>query len=444
VFFLHKKEVTGVGGVSAAHKRNDFSPFAVSIGLVSLMIADEELLVRMEKREKEPPNGGWALPGDFVRRGANDYLEGLDEVAARTFGEKMGRSLPRTYMTQLGAYGDERDPRGDVITVAYLAINSPAQRPLPGEDPVGERWLPIDLVLDGSLSVAFDHGLIIHDAMERTREQIETSALALAFCDPWFTIPSLRRVYEIVWDLPRDALDAGSFHKRFTNMAGLLEQVSDDDVGAARRASNGDSLPSAAGSLDGPAPRESTQAGRGRPPQLYKTGPLVWSEGSPARLERPIERPWQSWRDESAGSTGRVSTPELERPAGLPGPRVDRPPSIEQREWEAATRKAREIIWDRGRAGDDIRYGELADMLGIHRRSAAFFDLLDAVCLEEVARGGPLVTGLVVNKRTGMPGQRFFVLAGRLGRNVANLRDFADAERRSAIEWIRAHPNLGQ
>jgi len=83
-------------------------------------------------------------------------------------------------------------------------------------------------------------------------------------------------------------------------------------------------------------------------------------------------------------------------------------------------------------------------MLGMHLRSGAFFELLDALCVEEAEVGGPLVTALVVNKRTGMPGQRFFVLAERLGREVVILRDFVEAERQRTFEWIYAHPERGR
>ena len=48
-----------------------------------------------------------------------------------------------------------------------------------------------------------NHAQIIADAVERTRELIETTALATAFCDEWLTAPYLRRVCETVWDLPR-------------------------------------------------------------------------------------------------------------------------------------------------------------------------------------------------------------------------------------------------
>ena len=51
-----------------------------------------------------------------------------------------------------------------------------------------------------------------------------------------------------------------------------------------------------------------------------------------------------------------------------------------------------------------------------------------------------MITALVVNKRTGMPGQRFFVLADSLGREFDSLRDFVESERLRVFAWIRAHP----
>lgn len=376
------------------------SPFAVSVVVVALMIRDEQLCVLLKEQGAESLKGQWALPAGFVRRVADQPPMGLDETAAHTLGSAMGLLPPRTYLTQLAAYCDERDDRGDVVSVAYVAIN-------PSGDGTSFRgaghaahWLPVDLALDGSLAIAFDHRGIIDDAVERTRERIGTSSLALAFCDEWFTIPNLRRVYEVIWGLPRDALDAGTFHKRFVNM---IEQVSREELG-------------------GPAWGVSASGGRGRPPKLYRAGPLVWSEGSPARFERPIERPWPTQGERSV-----PLSPESR-------------PDSEQLEWESSMHAAKEIIWKRASSQGVIHYGELAEMLGMHRRSPTFFDLLDALCLKEESEGGPLVTSLVVNKKTGMPGQRFFVLAGRLGRKVTSLREFVDQEQRATFEWIRNHP----
>ena len=79
-----------------------------------------------------------------------------------------------------------------------------------------------------------NHAQIIADAVERTRELIETTALVTAFCDEWFTAPYLQRVYETVWELPRDTMDPGNSHNRLTGMPGLIEPVSDDEMPSRR------------------------------------------------------------------------------------------------------------------------------------------------------------------------------------------------------------------
>ena len=48
--------------------------------------------------------------------------------------------------------------------------------------------------------LAFDHGQILADGVERARAKLEYSNLAVAFVGREFTIADLRRVYEIVWD----------------------------------------------------------------------------------------------------------------------------------------------------------------------------------------------------------------------------------------------------
>ncbi|MBU1899823.1 NUDIX hydrolase, partial [Myxococcota bacterium] len=77
------------------------------------------LLVR-RGRPKEPFFDHWALPGGFI-----DMDETLEGSLLRELREETGLILP--YMEQLGAFGDPgRDPRGRVITIAYLALVPPA------------------------------------------------------------------------------------------------------------------------------------------------------------------------------------------------------------------------------------------------------------------------------------------------------------------------------
>ena len=427
--------------MSTEYDMTAYPPFAVTVDLVAMRIRDDELSVLLVRRGEDPFKDSWALPGGFVQRGPVKVPESLDEAAAREFREETGLALEAAYVTQLGAYGDpDRDPRGNVVTVAYLAIAPAENLARAGGDAVEARWIEVTRVLEGSFRLAFDHRQIMADAVERTRELIETTALALSFCDEWFTVPSLRRVYELVWGLPRDTLDPGSFHKRLTGMPGLIQAVSDGDLDPRRGDASHPALPAEALPPDGVRPGSAGTTSRGRPPQLYEAGPLVRNRGRAARLERLIERPWQSAPDDtSASALPMVGAGELAH-GDIDAESVSGPSSVGSVALETAMHQARRIIWQRGRTGSDVRYGELADLLGIHRRSPAFFELLDALCIEEARVGGPMITALVVNKRTRMPGQRFFALAKSLGRDVPKLREFAAGERQRVVEWIRAHP----
>ena len=185
-----------------------FPVFAVTVDVVALMLRDDQLSVLLVKRGEEPFKGRWSLPGGFVRRSPEQPDESLDDAARREFVEETGIELDAAYIAQLGAYGDPgRDPRGNVVTVAYLAIAPTSSRPKAGGDASYARWMHVSTVVEaGEGALAFDHGRILVDAVQRTSELVESTALGVAFCPYWFTIPYLRRVYENLWDLPRPCL----------------------------------------------------------------------------------------------------------------------------------------------------------------------------------------------------------------------------------------------
>jgi len=373
---------------------------AVAVDLVGLRVQAEELEVLLVERTLAPFTGMWALPGGFVRGDVGGRQEGLQDAVERVFEAKTGLPLRPAYMTQLGAYGDAgRDPRGSVVTVAYLAVAPARGEPQLGASELGAKWLPIGL-LDG---LAFDHARILQDAVESVRELIETTALALAFCGDVFTMWHLRRIYEIVWDLEPNSLDSANFHGRVKGMRGLVEEAGGRDT-----------------------------SGRGRPRQFFRPGALVQRAGFGARLERSIDRPPES---RAADAFPPASSPAsvIERPTP-----VERPKDMEPAAWKAAQRRVREVIWQRTLAGESIYYGELATEVGLHWHSGDFFAVLDAVSVAEVEAGGPMVTALVMNRRAGMPGDRFFVLAEELGRSTADPRKLVEDERKAAVEWIRA------
>ena len=102
-------------------------------------------------------------------------------------------STRASLLTQFGAYGDPgRDPRMNVVTVAYLAVLAMSARCRGGTDAAAAALLPVSDVLNGKIELAFDHLRIVRDAIERVRVELEVTGIATAFVGPTFTLAELR------------------------------------------------------------------------------------------------------------------------------------------------------------------------------------------------------------------------------------------------------------
>lgn len=188
---------------------------AMTVDLVVLTVRDDELSVLLVRRGIEPFKGRWALPGGFVM-----HDEGLLDAAERELAEETGIVTVGAHLEQLATYGAPgRDPRGRVVSCAYLALLPDMPVPSAGSDAADATWLPVAEVLAGTAALAFDHDEILRDGLERARSKIEYTPLAAAFCEPEFTVAALRRVYEAVWGV---TLDPRNFHRKVTTTPGFV------------------------------------------------------------------------------------------------------------------------------------------------------------------------------------------------------------------------------
>jgi 8-oxo-dGTP diphosphatase len=192
--------------------------YAVTVDVVVFRVAGSELQVLLVERGSAPYAGGWALPGGF-----KEPDETLETAARRELAEETGLRLRS--LSQLKAYGDPgRDPRGNVVTVAFLAIVARHGKPRGGDDAASATFQPVATVLSGDLPLAFDHLKIVRDAVAALRERIESSDLAARFLAATFTLAELRQVYAAIIGKP---IDAAQFRNRMRRV-GWLEATGED------------------------------------------------------------------------------------------------------------------------------------------------------------------------------------------------------------------------
>ncbi|GAA0905914.1 NUDIX domain-containing protein [Virgisporangium aurantiacum] len=187
----------------------------LAVDLVILTVRDRSFQVLLIERGNPPFAGQLALPGGFLRPG-----ESLEEAAARELLEETALDAGSLHLEQVGAYGHpDRDPRGRVVSVPYLAIAPNLPTPVAGSDAIEAQWRPVEPVLASPGKLAFDHDDILRDAVEQARRQLEYTTLATRFCGETFTIGELRDVYDLVWGM---RLDPRNFNRKVTRTDGFL------------------------------------------------------------------------------------------------------------------------------------------------------------------------------------------------------------------------------
>ena len=204
----------------------DYPKPSVTVDVVIITLRGDELQLLLVKRDVAPYRGRWAIPGGFVR-----LDESLEAAARRELREETGVS--DVYLEQLYTFGEpRRDPRGRVISVAYIALVPAPLVVEAGSDAREARWWS----LQSLPSLAFDHDHIAEYALTRLRYKIEYSAVGFRLLPETFTLSELQKAYEIILGEP---LDKRNFRRRIIQ-AEVIE------------------------------PTEQYRSGEGRPARLYR------------------------------------------------------------------------------------------------------------------------------------------------------------------------------
>lgn len=190
---------------------SDFERPSVAADVVIFRMPPEGLSVLLIQRKDPPYAQRWAVPGGFV-----NIDEDLEAAAKRELEEETG--VTGIEIEQLYTFGNPaRDPRGRVITVAYLALVAPEVSAIrAGDDASNAAWFSVNQLPP----LAFDHDEMLKIAMERFRHIIKFGDGAFRLLPRVFTLSELQRIYETALGEP---FDKRNFRRRILQSGLLVE-----------------------------------------------------------------------------------------------------------------------------------------------------------------------------------------------------------------------------
>lgn len=172
----------------------------VAVDAACFRIIGGELRVLLG-RVNVPPHyvNRWGLIGGLILPSEN-----ADAAVERHLRDKAG--IRNVYKEQLYTFSSiGRDPRGRVISVAYLCLAPEAL--VESRGAVETRWLPVKDVS----GLAYDHDEILRTALERLRARIGYTNIIQHLLPEEFTLTDLQTAYEIVLN---KKLDKRNFRKK--------------------------------------------------------------------------------------------------------------------------------------------------------------------------------------------------------------------------------------
>ncbi len=180
-------------------------------------LEESDLQILLIERKLVPFKGKWALPGGFVQMN-----ETLDAAAVRELKEETG--MEKVYIEQLYTFGAlDRDPRGRVLSVAYIAlVNLEKHNLKAGTDAEAAEWFSLNKLP----ALAFDHKIIVKTAVERLRGKVRYQPVGFELLPDEFTFSELQNLYETVLER---TFDKRNFRKKIESYGLLI------DTGGMRR-----------------------------------------------------------------------------------------------------------------------------------------------------------------------------------------------------------------
>ncbi|GAA4859095.1 NUDIX hydrolase [Paenibacillus vulneris] len=179
-----------------------------------------ELQVLLIQRKQWPFAGQWALPGGFSQE-----TETIEESARRELKEETG--VDGVHIEYFNVYSTpKRDPRGWIISHAFYALVNEQllEKRRAADDASDVRLFRVEEALE--MDLAFDHRIILQDALNKIREKMLTTTIAKEFLPEQFTISEL---YQVIQTVCPD-FEEKNFIRKITSTQsrkGIIEEIRD-------------------------------------------------------------------------------------------------------------------------------------------------------------------------------------------------------------------------
>lgn len=226
------------------HSDENILPLAsnhISVDCVVIGFNGEQLKVLLLQRMGEEEGKAFhdmKLPGSLIYQD-----EDLDGAALRVLNELTG--LKNVQLIQFKAFGSKdrtKNPKDvhwleramkahveSIVTIAYVALVKIDRTMNRNLDAFQARWVSLAEIPD----LAFDHNIIIRDAMAYVHQLVESSPAAIFELLPRkFTAAQLRILYEL---LQNKQIDVRNFHKKIAMMEYVVP-LDEYEQGVAHRA----------------------------------------------------------------------------------------------------------------------------------------------------------------------------------------------------------------
>lgn len=194
-------------------KQKNITFAVLSTDSVCFRVVDGKLNVLLGLTpETSPFPGRWALIGGMVLP-----EETAEEASTRLLKDKAG--IRKIYLEQMHAFSAvDRDPRGRVVSVAYIGLSNLDPQNLKDAS-LKTEWFPVSKVP----KLAYDHDSILKYALHYLSSNVSGSESIRHLLPKKFTLSEFQNIYEAV---AGKKIDKRNFRKKILS-SGVVKAVKD-------------------------------------------------------------------------------------------------------------------------------------------------------------------------------------------------------------------------